>query len=73
MTNLNDFIEQLLGLPWDTRRDLFKIAEKNYEGETYTIEQVYGYIYWRYCLPMNNCMSWHYLFDNSVAENYEGL
>jgi len=39
MTNLNDFIEQLLGLPWDTRRDLFKIAEKNYEGETYTINK----------------------------------
>jgi len=72
---LEQFIERFLSLPWDSRNDRIRIAERNYQDKAiFTVEEVYGYIYWRYCLPEHNPMSWYDMFDeNPVAGSEESL
>ena len=45
--DLNTFIDKVLSLPHDVRRDLISLAEKHYTGLPFGTKDIYNYLYWR--------------------------
>lgn len=59
-----DFVDDVLSVPWDVRKDMFSIAEKHYEGQMFRSEEIYAYIFWRvYEMPVDDFLSWGGLFQ----------
>lgn len=60
----DDFVQDVLSVPWDVRRDLFSIAERYYEDKMVRTEDIYAYIFWRvYDIPVDDFLSWGPLFQ----------
>lgn len=64
--NINEFIDDVLSVPSDTRRELFAIAEKHYQDKgMFTSLEIYSYIFWRtYEIPEDDFLSWAGLFKD---------
>jgi len=71
------FIDDVLSVPFDTRRDLFAIAEKHYEDKgMVTRDEIYSYIFWRvYEIPEDDFLSWAGLFKeyNLYREQFKPI
>ena len=64
MRDLSDFIDKVLSLPIEIRRELITIAEKNFSSLQYQAYDIYNYIYWRANLPKEHRSSWRDIFEN---------
>lgn len=62
-TLFENFIDDFLSLPVDLRTDMIKIAERYYEGQVFSTEEIYAYIFWRtYELEVSDFLSWAGVF-----------
>ena len=62
MKDLTDFIDKVLSLPADIRKELISIAEKNFSSVEFQAYDIYNYIHWRANLPKDHTSSWREIF-----------
>ena len=67
MKDLTDFIDKVLSLPKDIRKELISIAEKNFSSVEFEAYDVYNYIHWRVNLPKDHTSSWSCLLYTSPS------